>query len=171
MSQSTDGKNYYYDKSVYSRDLQLQTLEEEKLYLSSPTVPYTADYYKRILGMTEEELDKLTIEECNKYEYIIASYSLFIKRAANIQKSRIIYLKHKLNQAIINNVRSYSGYSWENQKYLSIKDDAAAIKYNEDLVVAEQQYARLEDLHFGISNIADKFKNIRFSKQQELRNE
>lgn len=169
MSQSTDGENYYYDQSVYNRDKELQKNEQERLYLPIPTVPYSADRYAQILSMTSEELDKLTIEDCVKNEYLLASYALFIKRVLNTEQSRIVFLEHKIN-SIICQIDTDRYNSWQVRRYQAIKDNAAAQKYQEDLIVAQQKHARLEDLYFGINNISDKLNNIRYMKQRELNN-
>lgn len=168
MSQSNSGTIYYYNQQVYDRDKELQTNEVEKMHLPAPAVPYAVDYYEHLLSMTEEDLNKLTIEECAKYEYILSSYAFFIKRAANQENSRISYLKHKVN-SIISQIATDKNQDWTMRRYSAIASNEAAKKFQEDLVVAEQKYARLQDLHFGINNIADKIGNLRFIKQQELK--
>lgn len=167
MNQSNDGTIYYYDHQVYERDGELQNNEIAKLHLPKPSVPYAADYYENVLSMTEDQINRLTIEECVKYEYILSSYSLYIKRAANIENSRIIYLKHKINM-IISSIDTESYQSWDMRRYQAIMSNEAAKKFQDDLIVAEQKYARLSDIHFGVNNIADKIGTIRYIKQQEV---
>ena len=172
MSQSNDGSNssHKYDPRVLHRDVELQNHEQNKLYMPLPGVPYTAEFYKDILAITEQEIEKLTIEDCNKYEMLLSGYAFFIKRAANIENSRILFLKHQINK-IISQIHVDGRASWETQRYKAINENVAAQKFNEDLIMAEQKYARLEDLHFGINNIADKYKSIKYSKQQSMKNE
>lgn len=160
------GQKYSYHPEVYKRDESIGGDEQDKLHLPMASVPYSHEFYQKIIGMTLEDTERLSALDCAEKAMMLANYSMFIKRIANNEKSRIIFLKSKINSIICKSVRQYQG-GWELQRAAAISDNAAAQKFNEDLVYAEQRFARLEDLHFSINNIAEKLKNLQYIKQQE----
>lgn len=163
---NTTGEKYSYHSDVYQRDIALQTDEQNKLNLPLTSTPYSHEFYQKIIGMSLEDVQRLSAQDCAEKAFILSCYSMFIKRISNNEKARIIFLKHNINTIICKKVRQYHG-AWDIQRAAAISDDEAAKKLESDLVYAEQRYARLEDLHFSINNISEKLKGIQFIKQQE----
>lgn len=166
MSGNNESKQQYVANKLQEIDDQIDAIEKTfGLYtvLHNPNID-------NILNISEDELDKLTSDECNLYGFACVQYCLSVQKNINRAKAIRGYLTKQLDLLI---AKEYSNYKtdkftpYEIVKNSVINGNGYALKINEHIMNQEIKISSLEDIIKHAQNMTMMFKNLSFTKKGE----
>lgn len=128
----------------------------------------SSDEIQKYLSMNQEQLRRLSIEECNEIAFLLNKEALFIQKERNILNGKISWGNSTIDWIIVSRLSNYDKYiPYDAKRILAIKDDEY-IKKLYGIVVQSQQY--IESTTFitnQLKNLADNLVDLARSKRSE----
>lgn len=118
----------------------------------------------KYLEMGRDQLEKLDAQECGYISHEILSYSFFIQRSINREKSRCSWSKSVLKNYVVPKFDQIQGWGFDEKCGKIIAQDEFAQKIDSINRYATQRVERLDFLANGLKSIADNLNNIARSK-------
>jgi len=136
---------------------------ESNLGLSS----YAGDFYdqsvKNYMGMSRQQMEKLTVEECAEAALLLGGFSFYLQRSYNREVARVNWASTNLKRMMSGRESQYKG-SWDSQYYQAVKQDGYACKLDSIRTYAQQRADRLTYLASSVKNLSDLFINLQRAK-------
>lgn len=144
--------------------------EYEANILPPHSMPGLIDEYEEYFTADAAKLKSSTLEKCAIISTRLSQYSLFIQRCINRDKSRVSFLKDKLDGEIVEHMGKHAGQglSWDLQRRAAINSAGqSAFSYHKQIQQIEQRMERLEHIALSIKNLSDSFKNLQYAKLKD----
>lgn len=129
-----------------------------------------ADKIKEYLEYGQDELERLTPEQCSEISGVLKSFAFHMQRARNREVARMSWAKGQLRKLVTPKLGQYRGCgSFENIF------DAACLgdNYTADIMsirdFAQQRADRLEMLSMSMRDRAEGFKDLAWTKRERER--
>jgi len=112
------------------------------------------------LGMSRDELEKLTPDDCAQISYRLGQFSFHIQRTINRELARYNWSDENIKETIADEINNYKGYGYIEKSYQAIKHNDKALSLNKIKKYAKQRADRLSYLANGVKNLSDIIMSI-----------
>lgn len=75
------------------------------------------------LDMTSEQIHQLKSEECKQISIRLTQYARYIQTSINVYTAKLTWAESNIIRSIANDVKSYTGYSYEERKNQAIMNN------------------------------------------------
>lgn len=116
------------------------------------------------LGMSRDELEKLTPDDCAQISYRLGQFSFHIQRTINRELARYNWSDENIKETIADEINNYKGYGYIEKSYQAIKHNDKALSLNKIKKYAKQRADRLSYLANGVKNLSDIIMSISKTK-------
>lgn len=150
-----------------ARNNQLDVIENQigLSYVDKEMPPASVSEIQKYLDMTRNQLEAMSVEDCEHAAYIITSYSLWLQRYINRIKSIKYWASNELKKIVAKEFDNYSG-PWDLRETKISNENEAAARLKEIEIYSEQQSLRLEYLPRSLDNLSKRIDSIKFSKMR-----
>lgn len=121
------------------------------------------DNIQQYIGMTREQMEKLSPEDCAEIAILLNGFSFHLQRAYNREIARINWAQNLLRNIVSGRECQYRG-SWDSQFAQAVKEDTYCTKLLKLKAYAQQRADRITYLSTSMKNMSDLFKNLQLAK-------
>ncbi len=139
---------------------------EAKIGLPAYTENAVSKNIGRYLSMTEDQLERLTPEQCAEMSIVLVQTSFHIQRAQNRELAHVTWADDVLRLGVAGKTTQYSG-SFFQQESSAIKGDDYLFKVSRIRTHAKQRVDRLSFLSNSLNKMADKLENLQVAKNRK----
>jgi len=136
---------------------------EEGLGLSLYVTDFHDSSAQHYMGMSRQQMEKITVEECAEAALLLGGLSFHLQRSFNREVARVNWATSSIKTLISGRESQYSG-SWDSQYNQAVKEDTYTTKLNQIKVYAQQRADRLTYLANSVKNLSDLFVNLQRAK-------
>lgn len=166
MSGQPESKKQFVEIKIESLNEQIDAIEKQfGLYtiVHNPNID-------NILNISEDELDKLTSDECNLYGFSCVQYCMSIQKNINRAKAVRNYLNRHMSLLVAKEYPQYKSDKYST--YELVKDNVINgneyARYIHDYILNQDiKITSLEDIIKHAQNMTMMFKNLSFTKRGE----
>lgn len=127
-------------------------------------VPNNIDKY---LNMEEEDLHKMSAEECGNAAYLLNKMALYLQRVINKEQQRITWATNVIESMLVKKLNNYSAFKTDDKMKEAIQDDAVAQKLDSIRNFAKQRIDRLSYLPARVSGMANSLDSLQQTKRRQ----
>tara|TARA_R110000824_G_scaffold128568_4_gene289527 strand:- start:38881 stop:39369 length:489 start_codon:yes stop_codon:yes gene_type:complete len=136
---------------------------EEGLGLSLYATDFHDSSAQHYMGMSRQQMEKITVEECAEAALLLGGLSFHLQRSFNREVARVNWATSSIKTLISGRESQYSG-SWDSQYNQAVKEDTYTTKLNQIKIYAQQRADRLTYLANSVKNLSDLFVNLQRAK-------
>ena len=121
------------------------------------------------LGLSYNQIEKLTAEQCAYYAYILSEYSLYIQRLQNTEITKEKWLNNKLLEFVAPKLDSYDKYAkYEVKLRLIAKENEAVAQIMRKINYVQLTIDRLNFISSHVKHLSDAMSNIQRVKTYKV---
>ena len=142
-------------------------LEKYELSIGLTPIPSDKNFpCIKYLYLSQEELNKMTGEQCSEACVLLNSFSFHISRVINKEKTKLKWCNDRILKTVASNLSEYRYFSPEERMALCIKDNDYAQKIKKLHGLIQARIDRIEYLPIRIEKVAESLLNLSFAKRK-----
>lgn len=142
-------------------------LEKYELSIGLTPIPSDKDFpCIKYLYLSQEELSRMTSEQCSEACVLLNSFSFHLTRIINKEKTKIRWCNERILKTVANNLSDYRYFSPDERMALSIRDNDYAQKIKKLANLIQARIDRIEYLPIRIEKVAESLLNLSFAKRK-----
>lgn len=142
-------------------------LEKYELSIGLTPIPSDKNFpCIKYLYLSQEELAKMTSEQCSEACVLLNSFSFHITRIINKEKTKIRWCNERILSSVANNLGEYRYFSAEERIALCIKDNDYAKKIKKLAGLIQARIDRIEYLPIRIEKVSESLANLSYAKRR-----
>lgn len=144
-----------------------QALEKYELTIGLIPIPSDKEFVcMKYVYMSQEELSKMSSEQCAESCVLLNSFSFHLSRIINKEKTKLRWCNEKILSVVATSLLDYRYFSAEERMALCIKDNDYAKKIKKLSNLIQARIDRIEYLPIRIEKIAESLSNLAYSKRR-----
>jgi hypothetical protein len=120
----------------------------------------------KYLYLSQEELSKMTSEQCSEACVLLNSFSFHLSRIINKEKTKLRWCNERILKSIANNLQEYRYFSPDERMALCIKDNDYAQKIKKLYNLIQARIDRIEYLPIRLEKVSESLVNLSFAKRK-----
>ena len=142
-------------------------LQKYELSIGLPAIPNDREFpCIKYLYLSQEDLSKMTGEQCSEACVLLNSFSFHLSRVINKEKAKIRWCNERILKSVANNLSEYRYFSPEERIALCIRDNDYAQKIKKLAGLIQARIDRIEYLPIRIEKVAESLLNLSFAKRK-----
>ena len=142
-------------------------LQKYELSIGLPAIPNDREFpWIKYLYLSQEDLSKMTGEQCSEACVLLNSFSFHLSRVINKEKAKIRWCNERILKSVANNLSEYRYFSPEERIALCIRDNDYAQKIKKLAGLIQARIDRIEYLPIRIEKVAESLLNLSFAKRK-----